>query len=286
MRLASEFRDARGLRAHMPAVMSLAFGLLAWGINRIDVADFTGSLFSWGCLPYLAAPLALLPLFYLVEMRSSAPALNPRVMRSRNMMLVNILSIGSGASLVSVFFLPRVAAETFHVSAAGASLRIMPAVLAFVAGSVGCGALLGKLNTRSILVAGQAIVAAGMALLAVHVGLDGAAVAGADVGDAGADGEDFDAEFVAGDARVAEEGHLAEIPANIGPADSDPMNADQGLAGAGTGRLRNGDRAEAAGLFESTWVWHRRSGVVEWDVQMERLYGLAPGTFGGNRRSK
>ena len=63
-------------------------------------------------------------------------------------------------------------------------------------------------------------------LLAVHVRLDRAAVARPDVRHAGADGEDFDAEFVAGDARVAVERHLAEVAADVGAADADPVDAD------------------------------------------------------------
>src|SRR5690606_22810925 len=62
------------------AIMCAAFGLLAWGINRIDVNDFLASLFSTRCLPYLALATALLPLLYRVESRSPSPALNPKVL--------------------------------------------------------------------------------------------------------------------------------------------------------------------------------------------------------------
>lgn len=148
------------------ALMSVAFGLLAWGINRLEADDFPGSLISWRCLPFLAAALLLLPVFYRLEMASPSPALDPRVLRSRNMVLVNLLSVGAGVCMVSVFFLPRAAAEAFHVGAAAASLRILPAVLAFVAGSAACGALLGKFPTKAILLAGLGLVALGMVVIA------------------------------------------------------------------------------------------------------------------------
>jgi len=148
------------------AIMCAAFGLLAWGINRIDVNDFLASLFSTRCLPYLALATALLPLLYRVESRSPSPALNPKVLRSRNMVLVNILSIGAGVSMVSVFFLPLAASEALHVSASGASVRILPAVAAFVLGSLACGALLSKSPTRTILLGGQLLLASGMSMLA------------------------------------------------------------------------------------------------------------------------
>src|SRR5262249_14354737 len=62
------------------------------------------------------------------------------------------------------------------------------------------------------------------------VRLDRAAVAGPDVGHARADGEHLDAELVAGDTRVAEEGHLAQVAADVGAADADAVDAHQRLA--------------------------------------------------------
>ena len=91
---------------------------------------------------------------------------------------------------------------------------------------------------------------AGVALLAVDVRLDGAAVAGLDVGHAVADRHDFDAEFVAGDARIAEERHFAEVAGEIGAADADAMDADDRFAGSGRRRLGDVDYAETLRLLE------------------------------------
>ena len=95
-----------------------------------------------------------------------------------------------------------------------------------------------------VLAAVAAAAPAGEARLAVHVRLDGAAVARLDVGDAGADLEHLDAQFVAGDARIAVERHLAEIAADVGAADADAVDAHQRLAGAGLRRLVDGDLLE------------------------------------------
>src|SRR4051812_47187884 len=56
------------------------------------------------------------------------------------------------------------------------------------------------------------------------------------------------------DARVAVERHLAEVAADVGPADADPVDPDQGFARPRVGRLGNGDGAEPAGLFELNGV--------------------------------
>ena len=60
----------------------------------------------------------------------------------------------------------------------------------------------------------------------------------------------FDAEFVAGDARVAEEGHLAEVAADVGAADADAVDPDQDLAGARPFGFLDRNLFKLAGLFQ------------------------------------
>lgn len=91
---------------------------------------------------------------------------------------------------------------------------------------------------------------AGEARLAIHVRLNGTAVAGLDVGDAIADGKDFDAEFVTGNARVAEERHLAEVAAVVGAANAHAMHGDERFAGGGLRGRGDFNLAELLRLFE------------------------------------
>ena len=88
--------------------------------------------------------------------------------------------------------------------------------------------------------------ATGVAGRVVNVRLDGAAVAGFNVGDGGADFENFDAEFVTENARVGEERHFAEVGADVGAADTDTVDADEGVAGA---RVAGVGEVEALELF-------------------------------------
>src|SRR5829696_128175 len=89
---------------------------------------------------------------------------------------------------------------------------------------------------------------AGEALLTVHVRLDRTVVAGPHVLDPRPDGDDLDPEFVPGDPRVAVERHLAEVTADVGPADADAVDAHQRLAGAWGVRLGDGGDPEPAGF--------------------------------------
>src|SRR5262249_22319168 len=91
---------------------------------------------------------------------------------------------------------------------------------------------------------------AGIALLAIDVRLDGTAIARLDVRDAVADRHDLDAEFVAGDARVAEERHLAEVAVKVGPADADAEDTDHGVAGTGGRWFGDVDHTEGFRFFK------------------------------------
>src|SRR5262245_46347065 len=75
--------------------------------------------------------------------------------------------------------------------------------------------------------------------LAIDIRLDGTAIAGRHVLDVGGDSDDFDAEFVTWDARIAEEGHFTQVSGQIGATNADTMNAHQRLARARAVGRRN-----------------------------------------------
>jgi hypothetical protein len=75
--------------------------------------------------------------------------------------------------------------------------------------------------------------AAGVAIRIVYVWLDRTAFARLYVGHIRADGDYFHAEFMAGNARVTEKRHLAQVPAYIGAANAHAVYAHQCLAWAG-----------------------------------------------------
>lgn len=90
----------------------------------------------------------------------------------------------------------------------------------------------------------------GVALTTIHVRLDRAAVAGLHVGHAAANLDDFDAQFMPRNARVAVKRHLAEIPTDVRPANADAMHSHERLTGTGPVRFGNLDVTKLSGLFE------------------------------------
>src|SRR6185503_1030071 len=93
--------------------------------------------------------------------------------------------------------------------------------------------------------------AARAAFLAVQIGLDRAALPGLHVRDARSGLEDLDAQLVAGNARIAVEGHLAQESGDVGAADADAEDPDERLARGGLLRLVDLDLRVLPGLLEA-----------------------------------
>lgn len=144
------------------ALLSVALGALALGINRIDLAHWKESLADIEVWGLLALAVVLLPLFYLVERRAPQPIVNPRVFGSSTLIVTNLLAFGAGIGMVSVLFVPAIAKLALHIDDSQASFMLLPAILTFVAASPLAGSLLPKIGSRTVLQIGGVILTASM----------------------------------------------------------------------------------------------------------------------------
>src|SRR5262245_17062533 len=96
----------------------------------------------------------------------------------------------------------------------------------------------------------SATASAGDALTAVEIGFDGAAVDGFETAGGVVDPLDLDAELVADDAGVGEEGLASVVGVPVGAADAGAVDPDHGVAGRGVGRGGSLDQAQVAGGVE------------------------------------
>src|SRR5947208_562298 len=87
-------------------------------------------------------------------------------------------------------------------------------------------------------------------MAAIDVWLDRTAVAGFYIRHARANHEHLHAEFMAGDSRIAEERHLAEIAGDVRAANSYAMDAQQRFARPGLRHVRDVDAAKLFWLFK------------------------------------
>ena len=143
-------------------ILILMVGSLAWGINRIDTGHLFQSIMSAQVFPYLAAPWALLPIFLEVESRRSYPLLPLRLFRSRQIVLAELLSFGTGIGEASLIFIPSLVVSHFAISSSRASFALLPPIVAMALGSLLAGKLVDVVGSKPVILSGTALWAIGM----------------------------------------------------------------------------------------------------------------------------
>jgi EmrB/QacA subfamily drug resistance transporter len=136
---------------------------ITFGIVRTDTLGWG----SPGVLGPLAAGLALLGLFALVEARlASAPLIPLSILRFVQLRISNIVVTLLYAAFFPVwFFLTLYVQEVLHYDAIEAGLSFLPMTLSIFVASTLAPKLVGRLGPRTVITGGMAVATAGMLLL-------------------------------------------------------------------------------------------------------------------------
>ena len=152
-------------------VLAIALASLSYGINQLDTRNLS-SILSMNVLPFLMTAIVTLLLFVYLERRAANPIINMNLFRSRQVVLVSIVSTGAGFAESSIAFVPALLVAAFSVTTSTASFMLLPAVLAMAVGSPLAGRMLDKYGSRAVLFFGTTLTAAGMfVILLVNVGV-------------------------------------------------------------------------------------------------------------------
>ncbi len=150
--------------------LSVTAGLVAitWGIARSQDA-------GWGSAEVLTAfgaGLALLALFVLLEARVAHPLVPLRLFASRSITGANLVSLGVGAAVFSVWYFQTLYLQTVRgLTPLEAGLTFLPQTLAIMAGAQISARLIPRIGPRPLLVGGPLVIGAGLLWLAqIRVG--------------------------------------------------------------------------------------------------------------------
>lgn len=143
------------------AVLATMLAALSCGITEIDPALGYSGVLKPGTGGLVLLALVLAPLFWGIERRAADPVVQPRLFRSRQMMVAGLLAIGTGMAETSGVFLPSLAVTGLGMSVHQASFWMIPTVIALAIGSPVGGRLLDRIGSKIVVQAGLLLTAIG-----------------------------------------------------------------------------------------------------------------------------
>jgi len=157
----------RSSRRHLDlgGAVSVTGALVAitWGIARSQDV-------GWGAAEVLVAfgaGVVLLAVFLVLETRAAAPMVPLRLFASRSISGANLVALGVGASIFSVWYFQTLYLQGVRgLSPLEAGLTFLPQTLAIIAGSQVSSRLIPRIGTRPFLVGGPMVIALGLLWLA------------------------------------------------------------------------------------------------------------------------
>ena len=148
-------------------LLSVLLIALAYGLTGLDKnaawLGVTDPLIG-GCL-LLAA--ALTPIFWAAEKRAADAVLRPSLVRSRQIGLTALLSVGAGAAETGTVFLPPLAVTALGMSDYQATFWTIPTVVALGIGAPLAGRMLDRIGSRAVILIGLLLTATGLLTLSI-----------------------------------------------------------------------------------------------------------------------
>ncbi len=164
LRVVAESRADNGRGVDVAGALSATGAVLAlvYGVIRTN-EDGWGSPVVLGLF---AAAVALAVLFVRIERRVAAPLVPLRLFASRGLSAGSTAQLLAGASFISMFFLTALyLQDVMGASALRAGLEFVPMGVAAIAAAVTAPALVQRVGTRRVMVAGASISLVGLLLL-------------------------------------------------------------------------------------------------------------------------
>jgi EmrB/QacA subfamily drug resistance transporter len=145
-------------------LVTAGFASLVYGFTQ--VAESPAGWLSPGAIGFIAASIVLLIAFVIVELRTAHPLLPLRILTDRNRAGAFLTSLFSGAGMFGMLiFVTYYLQINLGYSPIAAGLAFLPFAGSIIAASLLVPALLPRLGTKTLMVAGMAIATLGMVLL-------------------------------------------------------------------------------------------------------------------------
>jgi EmrB/QacA subfamily drug resistance transporter len=153
-------------RFDLPCAITGTGGLAALVYGLSNAATSPDGVSHWGdakVIASLAAAVALLAAFVLIEKRSTQPLLPPRILRSRDRSGAYLIMLCVGTALFGMFFFLTIFVQAvWGYSALKTGVAYLPMMAAIMAMSAASAQLTSRIGARPLLIAGSATTAGGL----------------------------------------------------------------------------------------------------------------------------
>ncbi|HEY3517258.1 MAG TPA: MFS transporter [Gammaproteobacteria bacterium] len=160
-------REPRQFDALGSLLLTVVLAATVVGLGQVDTGSPAASLAALHVWPCFALIVIGVPLLWSVEKRAADPILPPALLRSPQLRVVGAIALAVGAVEAGMVFLPDMAVLSFGISAASASLTMLPLVLTLAIGAPIAGWLLDHIGSRTVVQLGLALTVSGLLLFAL-----------------------------------------------------------------------------------------------------------------------
>jgi len=135
-------------------LLGLLLGCFTYGMNNLQSLPLNEGIQSLTVWPFFLSSVLLLIFLINLEKHSPKPLINIKLFKSRQIRIVSIIAFLTGSLQSCFVFIPHMAGDAFHTTAAKASFMLIPFVLAMAIGSPLFGRMVDKKGSKIVILIG------------------------------------------------------------------------------------------------------------------------------------
>ena len=135
-------------------LLGLLLGCFTYGMNNLQSLPLSEGIQSLTVWPFFLSSVLLLLYLINLEKQSPKPLINIKLFKSRQIRIVSIIAFLTGSLQSCFVFIPHMAGDAFHTTAAKASFMLIPFVLAMAIGSPLFGRMVDKKGSKIVILIG------------------------------------------------------------------------------------------------------------------------------------
>ena len=149
-------------------ILGLLLGCFTYGMNNLQSQSLSEGIQSLTVWPFFLSSILLLTLLINLEKNSPKPLINIKLFKSRQIRIVSVIAFITGLLQSCFVFIPHMAGDAFHTTAAKASFMLLPFVVAMAIGSPLFGRMIDKTGSKVVILIGLVLMVISTMMLSLY----------------------------------------------------------------------------------------------------------------------